>query len=274
MEKELPGFLYGTAWKEDKTRELVQLALKSGFREIDTANQRKHYYEEGVGEGLKYAYKNLSLSREELFLQTKFTYQTGQDHRLPYDAEADFYVQVKQSFESSLKHLDTDYLDSYVLHGPYYQDVISDIDIAVWQSMERLVQKGLVHYLGVSNITYEQLKTLCSKSKVAPKFVQNRCFAHQAWDAKIRGYCIDNDLVYQGFSLLTANQPFLISSEVHDISKRYGKTKEQIIFKFAQQIGILPLTGTTSKEHMNEDLFLSDFELQPNELDVIENIAI
>lgn len=274
MKKKLPDFLYGTAWKEDKTRELVELALKCGFRGIDTANQRKHYFEEGVGEGLKNAYKNSSLSREELFLQTKFTYQNGQDHRLPYDAKADLHVQVEQSFESSLNHLGTDYLDSYVLHGPYYQDSISDMDIEVWQSMERLVKKGLVHYLGVSNISYEQLKMLCSKSKLVPKFVQNRCFAHTAWDAEIRDYCIDNDIVYQGFSLLTANKPFLNSSKVYDISKRYGKTKEQILFKFTQQVGILPLTGTSSKEHMNQDLSLSDFELKANELDIIENIAI
>ena len=83
-----PDFLYGTAWKEERTPALVELALRAGFRGIDTANQRKHYFEAGVGEGLAAAYRAGVVTRADLFLQTKFTYRDGQDHRLPYDAEA------------------------------------------------------------------------------------------------------------------------------------------------------------------------------------------
>src|SRR5580698_9063833 len=83
-----PTFLYGTAWKEDRTAGLVELALGAGFRAIDTANQRRHYFEAGVGQGLAAAYRVGVVTRPDLFLQTKFTYQRGQDHRLPYDPEA------------------------------------------------------------------------------------------------------------------------------------------------------------------------------------------
>src|SRR5262245_25962111 len=97
----VPTFLYGTAWKEDRTPALPELALRAGFRGIDTANQRRHYFEAGVGQGLAAAYRARLVAREDLFLQTKFTYQDGQDHRLPYDPTADFSTQVAQSMASS-----------------------------------------------------------------------------------------------------------------------------------------------------------------------------
>src|SRR5579863_3935470 len=109
----IPSLLYGTAWKEDRTATLTELALRAGFRAIDTANQRRHYFEAGVGEGLAAAYRAGVVTRADLFLQTKFTYQRGQDHRLPYDPAASLAVQVAQSLASSLKHLATDYVDSY-----------------------------------------------------------------------------------------------------------------------------------------------------------------
>jgi len=96
----VPDFIYGTAWKEDRTAGLTELALRAGFRAIDTANQRRHYFEEGVGQALAAAYRAGLVRRDELFLQTKFTYQRGQDHRLPYDPAAELAVQVSQSMAS------------------------------------------------------------------------------------------------------------------------------------------------------------------------------
>src|SRR5947207_12443995 len=110
----IPDFLYGTAWKEDRTTALTELALRTGFRGIDTANQRRHYFEAGVGQGLAAAYRAGMVERADLFLQTKFTSQPGQDHRLPYDPSADLATQVAQSLASSLEHLSTDPVDSYV----------------------------------------------------------------------------------------------------------------------------------------------------------------
>src|SRR5438270_12278328 len=92
-----PNFLYGTAWKEDRTAALAELALRMGFRGVDTANQRRHYFEAGVGQGLAAAYRAGIVTRADLFLQTKFTYREGQDHRVPYDPKASLSVQVAQS---------------------------------------------------------------------------------------------------------------------------------------------------------------------------------
>lgn len=104
----VPALVYGTAWKEDATQRLVATALEAGFRGLDTANQRRHYHEAGVGAALKDALARGLLEREDLFLQTKFTFRDGQDHRLPYDPAAPVAKQVQQSFASSLEHLGVD----------------------------------------------------------------------------------------------------------------------------------------------------------------------
>src|SRR5437867_5099491 len=143
----IPDFLYGTAWKEDRTPALTELALRMGFRGIDTANQRRHYFEAGVGEGLAAAYTAGIVKRAELFLQTKYTYQGGQDHRLPYDPDADFSTQVTQSLSSSLEHLGTDYVDSFVLHGPASGSGWTDWDAEVWNAMVKERDAGRTRLL-------------------------------------------------------------------------------------------------------------------------------
>ena len=269
----LPSFLYGTAWKKDATTRLVELAVDSGFKAIDTANQLKHYDEARVGEALL-ALQKKGIRRESLFLQTKFTSIAGQDERLPYDPSADPATQVRQSFESSLKHLHTDYLDSYVLHGPTYRRGLAPEDWAVWGAMEELYQAGKTKMLGASNVSAEQLALLCSKAKVKPMVVQNRCFAVMGWDHDVRSICAEQDIVYEGFSLLTANQEFLGAPEIQAIAKRTGAGVAQVIFRFSQQIGMLPLTGTTSAQHMKEDLLSDRFTLTDDELKQVGTIGL
>ena len=160
--------LYGTAWKEDETKRLVELALRQGFRGIDTANQRKHYFERAVGEGIATAIQDGLVTRDELFLQTKFTFQRGQDHRLPYDPEAPIAKQVEQSFAKSLEHLNVEKIDSYVLHGPSVARGLGPDDWEAWQAMESIHQNGSASRLGISNVSAEQLSLLCSKATVLP----------------------------------------------------------------------------------------------------------
>ncbi|MGR9000490.1 MAG: aldo/keto reductase family protein [Gammaproteobacteria bacterium] len=269
----IPTFFYGTAWKEAQTEVLTSLAIESGFLGIDTANQRRHYDEAAVGKGIQLGLAKKNIQRSELFLQTKFTYTSSQDHRLPYDPEADYATQVSQSFASSLEHLNTSYLDSYILHGPASSQGLSEADWEVWRAMENLQKSGSVKLIGVSNIGIEQLQLLLERSEVKPAFVQNRCFARTQWDARIRALCHANDIIYQGFSLLTANSIELNQSEIYTISKRLGCSLAQVVFRFALQIGMIPLTGTTSKSHMQEDLTAYEIELSEEEVDIIEHIA-
>ena len=268
-----PHLLYGTAWKEERTEKLVTQALQAGFTGIDTANQRKHYFEEAVGKGIQSFLNDSGKDRKSLFLQTKYTYQRGQDHRLPYDPNGSFMDQVNQSFQSSLDHLQTDYIDSYVLHGPYQGDGLADPDFEVWNAMENLHKQGKIKALGVSNVSLMQLKELYDFAKIKPTFVQNRCYARLGWDKKVRNYCFANKITYQGFSLLTANARELMDPSIQHLAGLYLKTVPQLIFKFSQQVGMLPLTGTTNPNHMKQDLLIDDFKLQPNEIHHIENLS-
>ena len=270
----LPEFIYGTAWKEDETRPLVELALDCGFRAIDTANQRKHYHEAAVGEAVADALEEGQVARDDLFLQTKFTHVAGQDDRLPYDAEASFSKQVEQSFQSSLDHLQVDAVDSYILHGPSTRVGLADADREVWEAMEALEKSGQTRFIGASNISPDQLETLVDFADVAPTFVQNRCFARAAWDREVRAICEANDIHYQGFSLLTANVQALRTQEVADIAERHDRTVPQIVFRFALEVGMIPLTGTTDQTHMDQDLAIFDFELGEDEVETIEEIAL
>jgi diketogulonate reductase-like aldo/keto reductase len=266
----IPVFLYGTAWKEERTAPLVRSAILAGFRGIDTANQRRHYFEQAVGDALDELYKDGQLSRQDLFLQTKFTYAGGQDHRLPYDPQADFPTQVRQSFASSLQHLRTDSIDSYVLHGPSVARGLSDADYQVWKEMEALCREGKTTFIGVSNVSLGQLRMLVQAAEVPPRFVQNRCFAVTQWDREVREFCAGQNIIYQGFSLLTANPQLFREPDMINLAKRHQKTIAQVIFRFAQQVGMLPLTGTTDGSHMKEDLDSSTFRLAEDEVRLIE----
>jgi diketogulonate reductase-like aldo/keto reductase len=263
----VPTFIYGTAWKEDKTEALVKQALDAGFRAIDTANQRKHYYEEGVGKAIQ------GFPRKELFLQTKFTFARGQDHRMPYDEKQPYAVQVQQSFESSLEHLGTDYVDSLVLHGPFTGRGIVEQDLEVWSAMEKLCNENKVRELGVSNVSQNQLSLLYTAAKIKPRFVQNRCFADQLWDLNVREFCREHKIYYQGFSLLTANQAELNHPKIRLMAEKYKKTIPQIVFRFSKQVGMIPLTGSSNRKHLDQDLDIDDFKLEPGEMKLIEEIS-
>jgi len=269
----VPSFMYGTAWKKEATTSLVQLAVASGFRAIDTANQRIHYQEALVGEALQ-TLEEEGIKRDTLFLQTKFTPVDGQGGHTPYDASADLTTQVAQSFASSLAHLRTDYVDSYVLHAPFSRRGLGEADREVWAAMENLYRSGKTKMIGISNIAAGQLAQLCEQANIKPMVVQNRCFAVLRWDGEVREVCQAHGIIYQGFSLLTANREVLIYPEIQKIARRLGAGPAQIIFRFAMQVGMLPLTGTTSQQHMKEDLRAEQLMLSQAELQHIENIAL
>jgi len=269
----VPNLMYGTAWKKASTRELVQLAVASGFRAIDTANQLIHYEEALVGEALQ-ALEQQGVRRESLFLQTKFTSVDGQDQRTPYDPAADLTTQVRQSFASSLTHLGTAYMDSYVLHAPFQRRGLGQSDWEVWAAMEELYKSGKTKMIGISNVAAGQLEELCEKARHKPMVVQNRCFAALGWDKQVRDICQAQGIIYQGFSLLTANREVLVDPEIRAIARRLGAGVAQVIFRFAMQIGMLPLTGTTSQQHMKEDLQAEQFTLSADEIQRIETIAL
>jgi diketogulonate reductase-like aldo/keto reductase len=267
----LPKFIYGTAWKEAATKELVLTAINAGFRAIDTANQAKHYQEKLVGDALSEIYPKIP--RKDIWIQSKFTSTNGQDHRLPYDPKATIFDQVKQSFASSLEHLHTNYLDSYLLHGPYNYPSLGDEDFEAWAALEDLYQSKQTLAIGISNVNISQLELLHKHVEIKPMMVQNRCFASTGWDLDVRKFCKENGIIYQGFSLLTANDYILSEPEILSLADKYKMSPIQIIFRFAHQIGMIPLTGTSNKEHMQHDLEIFNFKLDAKDMRIIEKIA-
>jgi diketogulonate reductase-like aldo/keto reductase len=269
----VPDFLYGTAWKEDRTAELTELALRMGFRAIDTANQRRHYFEAGAGQGLAAAYDRGLVTRDQLFLQTKFTYQEGQDERLPYDPSASLSLQVAQSLASSLEHLGAAYVDSFLLHGPSSHHDWTDEDAEVWEAMVRERDAGRTRFLGVSNVRLSHLEQMTAVHAEAPAFVQNRCYARLGWDREVRLFCRKRNIVYQGFSLLTANKDVLRHPVITTLAGQNNATPAQIVFAFARAAGMLPLTGTTNADHMTQDLASREIVFSPEAVQTIESIT-
>lgn len=266
-----PIIMYGTAWKEERTTALTELAMQTGFVAIDTANQPKHYQEPLVGKALlKMAEQGIA--RKQVYLQTKFTPLDGQDHRVPYDKHASYATQVEQSFALSLEQLHTDYLDSYLLHGPYTRVGLSDADWAVWEALEKLYAAGYCKQIGISNVNAEQVQLLLEHATTKPMAVQNRCYASQGWDRAVRELCKKHNIQYQGFSLLTANRKVWSHPTVRDIAQRHHATPAQIIYRFSQQLGMLPLTGTTNPKHMQEALDSESLNLTEEEVRILEGL--
>ena len=128
--------------------------------------------------------------------------------------------------------------------------------------------------IGISNVTSDQLRTLCARARHKPMVVQNRCYAALGWDQEVRELCREQGIIYQGFSLLTANRDVLADSKVRAIAQRLGTGVAQVIFCFALQVGMLPLTGTTNPQHMKDDLAAEQLVLSQDELKYIETAGM
>lgn len=260
----MPPIIYGTAWKKERTADLVVKAIEAGFAGIDTAGQPKHYEEALVGQALQ-RLGSMGVQRRNLFLQTKFTPISGQDpNRLPYDRDAPVEQQVVQSLEMSKSNLQTDYIDSFILHSPLVPHALM---LEAWQAMENLHKDGSVRQLGISNCyNLEVLQSLYDDTKVKPAVVQNRFYEQTGYDKDLRIWCGEVGIIYQSFWTLTANEHILSSDIVAKIGRQHGKTGAQVFFRYLTQTGIVPLTGTTSGEHMHQDLTLFDFKLSQEEM--------
>jgi diketogulonate reductase-like aldo/keto reductase len=152
-------------------------------------------------------------------------------------------------------------------HAPFSAGL--GMPIGRWAMEEHQSGKQVI---GIS-IRAAQLQSFANRP-VRPMMVQNRCYAALAWDKQVRTICQAYGIIYQGFSLLTANREVFAAPEIRAIAQRVDAGPAQVIFRFAMQIGMLPLTGTTSEQHMKEDLAVDRFSLSAEELRTIEMIAL
>jgi diketogulonate reductase-like aldo/keto reductase len=174
---------------------------------------------------------------------------------------------------SSLEHLGTDHVDCYVLHGPASGYGWTEHDAEVWAAMVKERDGGRTRMLGVSNVSLRHLDQMMATGAETPAFVQNRCFARVGWDRDVRAFCREHHIVYQGFSLLTANVEVLQSRKVGEIAARVRATPAQVVFRFALAVGMLPLTGTSDDGHMKQDLASRDLALSADDVSAIERLA-
>jgi diketogulonate reductase-like aldo/keto reductase len=253
-----PFLVYGTAWKKERTAEYVELAVRSGFRFIDTACQPKHYNEAGVGEGWSKAAKELGIPRSDIFLQTKYTSISGQDpNNIPFDKNAAKVEQVKQSLQVSLKNLQTDYLDSFVMHSP---EQTIEKTMQVWRTMESFVDEGKVHNLGISNCyDFQTFKALYEMARIKPRVLQNRFYAESNFDTELRAFCREKGIWYQSFWTLSANREALATLDAKEWAQSKGLSPQTLLYAFLMSLGYpTPLDGTTSEAHMAEDVAMME----------------
>jgi diketogulonate reductase-like aldo/keto reductase len=267
----MPKIIYGTAWKKERTADLVELALKTGFRGIDTACQPRHYDEASVGLGLKRAIAS-GIARSSIFVQTKFTAVNGQDpQNIPYDPKARLSDQVSQSFRASQRNLQTDIIDSVIVHGPFaaWRDMME-----VWAALEDLVRKRMIQQIGISNC-YDPsyFVRLYQEAEIKPAILQNRFYAESGYDIQLRRFCQEHQIVYQSFWTLTANPRILAHPSLVQIATNLECTTAQLFFKYLMTQGIQPLTGTTSALHMRQDLAADQIKLSAEHVQVISKLG-
>ncbi|KAI5361872.1 Putative NADP-dependent oxidoreductase domain-containing protein [Septoria linicola] len=256
----LPSLLYGTAWKKDKTQDLVKQALQSGFRAVDTAAQPKHYQENLVGAGIRDALRDGSIKREDLYIQTKYTSTNGQDPKagMPYNPRGSITDQVHASVASSLANLQhvengaQPYIDCLVLHSPFSA---SSQTLEAWRAMETHVP-GEVHTLGISNCyDLHELQALYDTAAVKPSVLQNRFYRESGYDRSIRAFCQSKGIVYQSFWTLTANPHLLESQPVLFLRDQAEVSKEVALYSLVLGLGnISVLCGTTNADRMRDNL--------------------
>ncbi|PPJ54056.1 hypothetical protein CBER1_02952 [Cercospora berteroae] len=258
----LPSLLYGTAWKKDRTKELMKQALLSGFRGVDTAAQPKHYQEHLVGAGIRAALQEGQFKREDLYIQTKFTSINGQDLKagVPYDPRDSIADQVNSSVASSLlnlRHTEHDggekpYVDCLVLHSPF---PTTSQTLEAWQAMETHVPEH-VPTLGISNCyDLTLLQALYDSADVKPSILQNRFYRDTGYDRSLRTYCQSKGIVYQSFWTLTANPHLLKSEPVAILRHQANVSREVALYSLVLGLGnVQVLCGTTNAARMQKDL--------------------
>ena len=255
----VPAFLYGTAWKKERTADLVYQAICSGFKGVDTAAQPKHYREDLVGQGLRRALSEHKISRDDLFIQTKFTSVNGQDPtNLPYDPATSISEQVHTSIRSSLSNMrpsaeesssESTYLDSLVLHSPLPTMAQT---LEAWRAAESYVPHKIRH-LGISNVTLGILEQLYEAAEFKPAIVQNRFYPSTQFDVSIRAFCAEKSIIYQSFWTLSANPKIIHGPEVRHVADTLRLTPQEAMYNLVLALdNVVILNGTTN--HMASDL--------------------
>lgn len=247
---EIPVIAYGT-WDiaEENVGEKVEIAVKSGYNHIDTAEG--YHNEAGIGEFLK------NYDREELFITSKV---------LPSNLN---YESVIKACKRSLKKLGTDYLDLYLIHWPNPAISLRE----TLQAMKYLRDQGLVKNIGVSNFSAYQLNFALKITPVpiTVNQIEIHPWLYQKEQKELLELCQQNDIVVEASAPL-ARTEVLKDETIVELADKYDKSPAQVVLKWELQKGIVPLPKSKSEGHIKENLDLFDWELAADDIAKIDNI--
>lgn len=263
----IPRIIYGTARRRGKAVPHVRTALELGYRAIDTASSRRFHHEAEDGRALRECLDAKSgegggLEPVGIFVQSKFAAPPGHDEPLPYELMDDTTVRMLKSVLRSADDLGVDVLDAYFLHAPL---PTSEGTVQAWRVLEQLVCRGAVRYLGIANVPLPRLGRLYDRAEVKPAFVQNWFRKATAYDRDVVMFCREHRITYQMFGVFDeANADLLDCEPVQRVARAASITNHQALLQLllgtaaALGLHLCILDGTTSRDHMRENLFAVD----------------
>ena len=235
--------------------ESVHYALSKGYRLIDTASIYGN--EEAVGEGIKAG----GIARKELFVTTKLWREN-----LGYEA-------TRTELENSLKRLNLEYLDLYLIHWPANAKNYNNWQKAnadAWRAMEELQAEGKIKSIGVSNFFQKHLDALFQTAKVIPAINQIE-FHPGYWQAELTDYCKKQNIAVESWSPLARGEVF--GNEVLEaISQKHNKSVSQVCLRWILQHDVIVIPKSASPERIDENIDIFDFELSAEEMEQINKL--
>lgn len=236
----------------------VKKAIESGYRHIDTAAAYKN--EGSVGQAIKES----GVAREDLFVTSKL-----------WNSERG-YEKTKAAFEQTLKELDTDYLDLYLIHWPANEkqfDNWKEINNETWRAMTELYEAGKVKAIGVSNFMTNHLEPLL-ESEVKPMVNQIEYHPGHTQDGVV-DLCKQYDILVEAWSPIGSGR-LLEDESLKEIAEKYNKSVAQLCIRYVLQNGALPLPKSVTPERIEENTHVFDFEISDEDmkqLDSMQNIG-
>lgn len=253
----MPGIGFGT-WKikdYNQVIDVVKNAIEVGYRHIDTASVYGN--EEAIGIALKES----CVPREDIFVTTKLWNSVRG------------YNETICAFNESLKKLQLEYIDLYLIHWPSpleFRDCYQEKNIETYQALEKLYSQGKIKAIGVSNFLKHHIEEL--KNFVSIPIAVNQIEFHPYYyDQETIEYCKQNDIIIEAYSPLGRGE-ILKDNTIADIAKKYNKSPAQICIRYAIDNQIVPLPKTISKQRMIENLNVFDFNLMKEDIDKIRNL--
>lgn len=248
---EMPCIGLGVFRIEDNTeaQRVVETALKVGYRHIDTAMY--YHNEEAVGKAIK----NSGIPREEIFVTTKMWNADQRNGK------------VKEAFEASLKRLNLDYLDLYLIHWP-----VEGRFVETWKKFEEIYQSGKVKAIGVSNFKQHHLETLLKEATIVPAVNQIELHPYLTQQNDL-DFCKKAGIQTEAWSQFAANQTGLFEEKIlTDLAVKYSKSPAQIILRWDYQRGVVTIPKSANEKRMAQNLHIFDFKLTEEEIGKINSL--